>query len=435
MNSSLAMPFVADLHTHSKYAQACSHRLTLPNMQAWAQIKGVELLSCADFTHPAWFEHLQEVFEEVEEGVFSVQQEHMKAAEIEVPESCQQEMRFVLGTELSLIYKRHGRGRKVHLLVYAPNMEIAMRINRALEQKGNLSSDGRPIIGLDSEELMKILIEISPNIEVVPAHVWTPWFGVFGSKSGFDSLEECFGSMTKHIHALETGLSSDPAMNARISKHDELVLVSNSDAHSPQKFGREATLFETTMDYPHLLKALREDRELVAGTLEFFPEEGKYHADGLRKEGLWLMPEETKAHQYCSPATGKPLTVGVLHRIDELADRKRGEKNPKGRPAWHIIPLPEILSEITGVGVQSKTVETRYFQLIEKLGPEFRILKDLPLQQIRSTDEMVGEAIDRMRKGQVHKEPGYDGEYGKISLFSEGELKSFEKQGSQMSLL
>jgi uncharacterized protein (TIGR00375 family) len=429
------MPLLADLHTHSKYAHACSHRLTLANMQAWCQIKGVDLLSTADFTHPEWFAQLEESLEEVAEGIYQMKTEYLAGAEIEVPESCRRDMHFILGTELNLIFERHNKKRQLHVLVYAPSFAVARQICQALAKWGNLSDDGRPIIGLDSEELMKILMDISQQIEVVPAHVWTPHFGIFGSRFGFDSLEECFGGMSEHIHALETGLSSDPAMNWRLSQHDHLAFVSNSDAHSPQKFGREATLYDIELKYSDFLKALREDHKKIAGTIEFFPEEGKYHCDGLRAEKLCLQPSETKEMGYVSP-TGKHITVGVLHRVESLADRELGIAAPHARPVSHIIPLPEILSELLDVGVSSKKVQSRYFEVIEKLGPEFEILKDLSLDQIASEDDVLAEAIGRMRKKQVIIQPGYDGEYGVVRLFEKNELEKItsRKPAGQLEL-
>lgn len=426
------MPLLADLHTHSKYAHACSYRLTLPNMQAWGQMKGVDLLSTADFTHPEWFAHLQEQLEEAGEGIYRVRTEATQEAERQVPESCKRPIHFLLGTEVSLIYKRHGRGRKVHLLIYAPKLEVAARINLELAKRGNLASDGRPIIGLDSEELMKILMNISEAIEVIPAHVWTPHFGVFGSKSGFDSLEEGFGSMTSHIHALETGLSSDPPMNWRLSEHDHLAFVSNSDAHSPEKFGREATLYDMDLSYSSFLQVLRKDHEKIVKTIEFFPEEGKYHCDGRRDEKLCLMPEETKEMGYMSPM-GKHITVGVLHRIDDLADRPMGEPAPRARPVQHIIPLQEILSELSGVGVSSKKVQTRYLEVLSALGPEFQLLTELELSSIQKLDPLLAEAVRRMRAGEIQVSPGYDGEYGVVRLFKEEELNKVGPLG-QMAM-
>src|SRR3990167_3622238 len=301
------MSLITDFHLHSKYSRACSKRLDLPNIHAWAQLKGIDLLSAADFTYPAWFAELHKQLEEVDTGVYSLKKEFRKRAEgiVIVPESCQRPVRFLLATEISLIYKKGDKCRKIHHLILAPNLATVARINVELDKRGNIRSDGRPILGMDSKELLKILLDISPDIQMIPAHVWTPHFAIFGSNSGFDSVEECFEELSDHICALETGLSSDPAMNWRISKLDKYVLVSSSDAHSPQKFGREATILNCEMNYPAILNALRHEHEQISGTIEFFPEEGKYHADGLRDEQLCLSPEETKKYQGRSPKTGK----------------------------------------------------------------------------------------------------------------------------------
>lgn len=429
------MTFIADFHAHSRFSRACSKRLTLPNNAAWARLKGIDLLTTADFTHPLWFRELSEQLEEVDTGIYKLKKEFEDEAEILVPESCNKEMRFIFTTELSLIYKRGGKVRKVHHVVMAPNIDTVVEINRVLGASFNLKADGRPILGLDSVELLKILMNISEDIQIIPAHVWTPWFAIFGSKSGFDSVEECFGEYSDHICVLETGLSSDPEMNHRLSRNDDYVFVSNSDAHSPEKFGREATIFDCKMDYPSILNALRTKSKEIVGTIEFFPEEGKYHCDGLRAENLCLEPEETKKLGFVSPNTGKKITVGVLHRIDELADHPKGRKSPNWRDVWYIIPLQEIVSEITGVGVNSKTVRTKYFSTIEALGSEFYILKDCPIEKIKGVDPLIGEAIKRMREGNVIVKPGYDGEFGVIKLFKEGELELLKQKNVQLSLV
>ncbi len=403
----------------------------MPHIEAWCQLKGIDLVATSDFTHPTWFKELTEQLEEVDTGVYQLRPEFREAAsDVIVPSACQREVRFLCSTEVSLIYKRHDRVRKVHLVILAPNLETVARINIELDKRGNVKSDGRPILGLDSEELLKILLDISPDIQVIPAHVWTPWFAIFGSQSGFDTVEECFGDLSDHICALETGLSSDPLMNWRLSQLDKYVLVSSSDAHSPQKLGREATIFDTECTYPAVLHALRHDHEKVRGTIEFFPEEGKYHADGLRAEKLCLEPDETLAHDGVSPQTGKKITVGVLHRVNKLADRKMGDRPDSARDFWHIIPLIEIVSEIVGMGVASKRVQSSYFSLLEKLGSEFHILKDAPIEDIMAVDDRVGEAIARMRDGRVIVQPGYDGEFGVIRLFKEDELKEYGGQGA-----
>lgn len=419
--------FIADLHIHSKYSRACSKNLDLPHINAWCQLKGIDLVSTADFTYPAWFKDLNEQLEEVDQGIYGLKEEYSGKHDVHIPDSCKRPVRFILSTEVSLIYKKNDKVRKVHHVILAPNLETVAKINVELDKIGNIKSDGRPILGLDSKKLLKLLLDISPDIELIPAHVWTPHFAIFGSQSGFDSMEECFDELADNIHALETGLSSDPPMNWRLSQNDKYVLVSSSDAHSAPKLGREATVFDCEMNYPAILNTLRNDHKKVEGTIEFYPEEGKYHADGLRNENLCLAPDETKKYDYVSPKTGKKITIGVLHRINELADRKMGEKPESAHKVWHIIPLTEIISEILKVGPGSKKVNEMYFKLLDSIGPEFHILKDAPVTKIKAVNEMVGEAIDRMRNGKVIIKPGYDGEYGIIKLFKEEELMPKEQ--------
>lgn len=424
---------IVDLHTHSKYSRACSGELNSVNMQAWAQIKGIDLLSAADFTHPKRFAELLEELEEVDEGVYQVKKEFLKTAKIQVPEKCRKHVRLMLATEVSLIYKKHvgadTRVRKIHYLILAPNLKIAAKINQELNRRGNIKSDGRPILGLDSKTLLNLLLSISPDIELIPAHVWTPHFSIFGSKSGFDSVEDCFDELAPHIHALETGLSSDPPMNWRLSQNDRYILVSNSDAHSLPKLGREATVIDTAPTYPGLLDALRSSHAKVLGTIEFFPEEGKYHADGLRTEKFWCMPDQTKRLGGLSPRSKKPLTIGVLHRVNDLADRPVGYRPPPARLFWNIIPLQEIIGEALDVGVASKRVNERYWKLIAGIGPEFYILKDAPVETIGQFDERIAQGIARMREGAVSVTPGYDGEYGVIRVFDKD-----AKNRSQMAM-
>lgn len=468
------MPLITDFHVHSKYSRACSKDMDLPHLHAWAQLKGVDLLSAGDFTHPKWFAELHEQLEEVgpdggaEAGTgfyrlkdeFKLKGEAMvrpfdkltagsahhdisNRGDVKIPPSCRRPVRFFLATEISLIYKKNGRVRKIHHLMVAPNLAIAARINIELEKRGNIRSDGRPILGLDSKELLKILLNISPDILLIPAHIWTPHFAILGSNSGFDTIEECFEELTPHIVALETGLSSDPSMNWRLSQLDRYVMVSSSDAHSPQKMGREATILDIEPTYGALLEALRHDRSKVVGTLEFFPEEGKYHADGLRAEGLCLLPDETVAHGYVSPKTGNKITVGVLHRVNKLADRAAGYRPDMdsaeartalrdgrlgARPFWNIIPLMEMVAEMLDMTVASKKVEALYFSLLEALGPEFTILREAPIRDIAGVNERLAEAISRMREGRVSVQPGYDGEYGVIRVFEEDELKRREQR-------
>lgn len=419
------MQFIADFHIHSRFSRACSKKLTLPNNRAWAKIKGIELLTTADFTHPAWFAEINEQLSEVDTGVYELKNEFLKNADYQIPSSCQKsKMRFFLTTEISLIYKKNGRVRKVHHVIMAPNLKIAAKINKTLGELGNIRSDGRPILGMDSKILLQLLLDISPQIQLIPAHIWTPHFSIFGSKSGFDTIEECFEELTPHICALETGLSSDPQMNWRLSALDKYLLVSNSDAHSPQKFGREATIIDSEMTYPSVLNVLRNNHKKVMGTIEFFPEEGKYHFDGLRNEKLCLPPKETKKLNYVSPVTGKKITVGVLHRVDDLADRPEGRISPEARKVWHLIPLEEILSEILKVKSPTPKVMELYFKLISELGNEFYILKDCPIKDIEKVDSRVAEAVKRMRSSNVILHPGYDGEFGTVKLFKPDELGS-----------
>jgi uncharacterized protein (TIGR00375 family) len=325
----------------------------------------------------------------------------------------------MLTTEISCIYSKNKRTRKVHCLVFVPDFASAARLSISLAKIGNINSDGRPILGLDAKELLKIVLDTSPEAMLVPAHAWTPHFSVFGAASGFDSLEECFEELTPNIYAIETGLSSDPAMNWRLSKLDGITLISNSDAHSPAKMGREANIFDTDMTYPAILEALK-TRKGFAGTIEFFPEEGKYHFDGHRDCGVSLTPKETKQHDFLCPMCGKRVTVGVLHRVDLLADREEGARPAGAPPFKSIIPLPEIISETIRVGVSSKAVDAIYQKLLAELGNEFAILLDRPLADIeRAGSPQLREAIERVRAGKVHIAPGFDGEFGKIKIFEE----------------
>ena len=418
--------FVADLHIHSKYSRACSRDLDLPNLAWWARRKGVALLGTGDFTHPAWFQRLQETLRPAEPGLFRLTEEAEREVDRKLPPrltgSDARAVRFLLSVEISTIYKRDGRTRKVHHLIYMPDFDAVARFNAALSRIGNLGSDGRPILGLDSRDLLEIALEASPDSWLVPAHIWTPWFSALGSKSGFDSIAECYGDLADHIFAVETGLSSDPAMNWRVATLDQYQLVSNSDAHSAPALAREATVFTTALDYFAIREALRTGDGL-RGTIEFFPEEGKYHADGHRACGVSWLPEQTRAANGQCPECGKPVTVGVLSRVEELADRPEGERPPHAKEVAHLVALPEILAEIHGVGPRSKTVEGQVNTLVAALGPELEILTTTPLAEVRQVGgEVLAEAIERLRRGRVHRVPGYDGEYGVIRLFEPGEL-------------
>lgn len=416
------MTFLADLHIHSKYSRATSRDCDLEHLAWWARRKGIAVVGTGDFTHPAWFQEIRDKLVPAEPGLFRLRPELEREVESTLPASCAGPTRFLLEVEISTIYKKGDRTRKVHHLIYAPDLDTAGRFRDRLGTIGNIASDGRPILGLDSRHLLEITLESGPGAYLIPAHIWTPWFAALGSKSGFDSVEECYGDLSEHIFAVETGLSSDPPMNWRVSSLDRFTLVSNSDAHSPPMLGREACVFDTELDYFAMRRAL-ETREGYGGTLEFFPEEGKYHLDGHRACGVCLEPEETRRHRGNCPACGKPVTVGVMHRVEVLADRSEGEKPEEVSPFRSLIPLPEIVSEIEGVGPKSKRVAQKVSQLVDRLGPELQILESMPLEDVRrAADDRLSEAVRRLRLGQVRRSSGYDGEYGTIHLFEPAEL-------------
>jgi len=428
------MHLVADLHIHSHYSRATSKDLTLEHLWKWAQIKGVAVVATGDIAHPGWLAEIREKLAPAEPGLFRLKEEFAAAVAADVPLACRGEVRFLLGGEISNIYKRHGRTRKVHNLIFAPDLAAVERLQTRLERIGNIRADGRPILGLDSRDLLEIALETDARCHFIPAHIWTPWFAMLGSMSGFDSVEECFGDLTPHIFALETGLSSDPPMNWRVSTLDRYTLVSNSDAHSPPKLAREATLFDCELSYAALFAAMHSgDPALFKGTIEFFPEEGKYHVDGHRKCGVRWEPATTLAHGGLCPVCGKEVTVGVLHRVEALADRAEGERPPRTHPFLSLTPLPEVLGELYGVGAGSRRVQQEYWKLLGKLGPELTILRETPLEAIAAAGgAQLAQGIDRMRRGQVDAEPGYDGEYGVIRVFS---AKAIGDDASQLALL
>jgi DNA helicase II / ATP-dependent DNA helicase PcrA len=413
--------FIADLHIHSRFSRACSKDCDIEHLSWWALRKGLTVLGTGDFTHPAWAAELKDTLVEAEPGLFRIRPDLERRLHRDTPASCAGTVRFMLSVEISTIYRRDERTRKVHHLLYAPSFEAADRITAALAKIGNLASDGRPILGLDSRDLLEITLEAGPGCFLVPAHVWTPWFAVLGSKSGFDTVRDCYADLADHIFAVETGLSSDPAMNWTCSSLDAYRLVSNSDAHSPPALGREATVFGTDLDYFAMAEALRTGRGLD-GTLEFFPEEGKYHLDGHRKCGVRIEPEQSTALADRCPVCGEPLTVGVLHRVAELADRPAGFR-PDGAAGFTcLVQLPQIIGEILGTGPKSKKVDAETGRLTGALGPELTILRDVPLDDLRRTGgTRLAEAIGRLRRGEVIREAGYDGEYGTIRLFGPDE--------------
>ncbi|WP_166345315.1 UvrD-helicase domain-containing protein [Phytoactinopolyspora limicola] len=415
------MRFYADLHIHSKYSRACSKDCDLEHLTWWAKRKGISLVGTGDVTHPAWFAHLQENLVPAEPGVFRLRPDLERQIDRDLPPSCVADVRFMLSVEISTIYKRAERTRKVHHLVYLPHFDAAAEFNRRLGAIGNIGSDGRPILGLDSRDLLEIVLECSTDAYLVPAHIWTPWFSVLGSKAGFDAVEDCYLDLAGHIFALETGLSADPEMIWRVSALDRYRLVSNSDAHSPPILGREASRFDTDLDYYAVRRALETGKGFL-GSVEFFPEEGKYHHDGHRKCQVRLRPDETRQLGGACPECGKPVTVGVLSRVDDLADRPVGFR-PDGVAGFRsLIPLPEIMGELLGVGPKSKRVQREIATLTAAHGPELGILDDVPVEDLERGSPQLAEAIRRLRRGQVIRDAGYDGEYGTIRLFDPGEL-------------
>jgi DNA helicase II / ATP-dependent DNA helicase PcrA len=414
--------FHADLHIHSRFSRACSKNCDVGTLAWWAARKGVTVVGTGDFTHPAWAEELAGSLEPAEPGLFRLRPAPQSQLERTTPASCDPQVRFLLSAEISTIYKRDGVTRKVHHLLYAPTFEAAGTITAALAKIGNLASDGRPILGLDSRHLLEITLNAGPGCYLVPAHIWTPWFAVLGSKSGFDAVADCYLDLADHVFAVETGLSSDPPMNWLCSALDSYRLVSNSDAHSPPMIGREATTFGTELDYFAMADALRTGSGL-AGTINFHPEGGRYHLDGHRKCGIRFEPGETNAHSGICPVCSKPLTIGVLHRVSELADRPPGQQ-PAGTAGFmNLVSLPEIIGEIKGSGPKSKKVVAEVDRLVATFGPELHILCDTDVADLsRAGGSLLAEAVARLRRGEALKEGGYDGEYGVIRLLRPEEL-------------
>ncbi len=417
------MNYIADLHIHSPFSRATSRECSPAGLFAWARIKGIQVVGSGDFTHPGWLERLKEDLEPAESGLHRLRNEDVPPP-LPILPIATKPVRFILSTEISCIYKRHGAVRKVHNLVYVPDFASAEKISARLARIGNIQSDGRPILGLDSRDLLEIVLEEAPEGFLVPAHIWTPWFSLFGSKSGFNAIEDCFGDLTHHIFALETGLSSDPDMNRMISALDRFALVSNSDCHSPSRLGREANIFSTGYDFFSLRDALKKnERDVFRGTIEFFPEEGKYHLDGHRACGVRLEPAETRRTSGLCTVCNRPLTVGVLHRVLELADRKAPLYSDTSPAVHSLVPLPEVLGEILGVGSSSKAVARAYGLVIDRFGSEFGVLLHAAPEEIREVSPVLAEAILRMREGKVTRHSGYDGEFGTIQLFGETELQ------------
>jgi uncharacterized protein (TIGR00375 family) len=406
---------IADFHIHSRYSRATSGEMTVREISRYAKIKGIDILGTGDFTHPHWLDELEESLKPVTYGVYEYGGVH-----------------FFLTGEISCIYSQSGSVRKIHILVFVPSFEVVHKLNRELSRIGNLGADGRPILGVSAKELTKIVLGVSSECFVVPAHIWTPWFSLFGANSGFDDIEECFGELTSHIYALETGLSSDPEMNWALSKLDRFSLISNSDAHSPENLGREANIFNCPIDYREIISAMKnKKRERFLGTIEFFPQQGKYHYDGHRNCNVCFSPKETKSYNNICPRCGKPLTIGVMHRVGKLADREIGFKPQGAIPFTSLVLLKEIIAEAMGKTSKSTEVDRLYNYLIEKFGSEFKIMLEVRFDEIYKLHPKIAEGIARVRERKVKISPGYDGVYGKVKIFEEE--KRVEPE--QMSLL
>ena len=406
------MTYTADLHIHSSYAYATSPALNFENLARWAKFKGIDLLASADFTQPDWFAESETKLNEASDGLY---------------EYCG--VKFILGTEVSCVARVGGRSRRVHILIFAPSLSGVSRINDALKQRGaKLDGDGRPTLTMSPRDLLEMVLEIEPRCMMIPAHAWTPWFGIFGSKSGFDSLEECFGDLTPQIHAIETGLSSDPAMCWRVPELDDVSIVSFSDAHSLPKLARELTVFNGVPSYDGLAQALR--TQDIAYTIEFFPEEGKYHHSGHRKCGVSLTPDEVNEYGSVCPVCKRPMTLGVVQRVEELARRGHSVqrdadgllRSPDGRPPYRsLVSLRQLLSEAMSVGVNTKRVQGAYASLVERFGSELNALLDAPSDEVAASlpryGRAVAEGLERVRTGDIHVVPGFDGQYGVVKVW------------------
>jgi uncharacterized protein (TIGR00375 family) len=408
--------FIADFHIHSKYSRATSKEMDVEHLSRYAHIKGIALMGTGDFTHPSYLAELQQQLEPLGNGLFTHQGTH-----------------YILTAEVCNDFYVEGKGKRIHNIIFAPSFQTAERINAQLQAYGRLASDGRPNLRLDARDLVRLVLNIDPECFVVPAHVWTPWFSLFGANVGFDTVEACFGDQTAHIHTLETGLSSDPPMNWRLSALDRFSFISNSDAHSPAKIGREVNVFDTELDYRSILSALKNrDNGKFLYTVEFFPQEGKYHYDGHRRCDVCLAPRESMSSNDRCPRCGQKLTIGVMHRVEALADRPEGYTPPGAIPCKHLVPLLEIIAEATGKGVDTKGVQVIYDSLVQRFGSEFYILLDLPEEVLRTEfPGRVGQAILKVRRGELEIRPGYDGVFGEVRIFGhEGE----EGQEEQLSL-
>lgn len=419
------MEFIADLHLHSKYSRATSQDMEVKTLALWAKRKGIKLLGTGDFTHPLYFLDLKSKLTSLGNGLFALKED---------PEGIQ----FMLTAEVSNMYTQGGKSRRIHTLIFAPSFEAVERIDARLSKYGKTGSDGRPIFGFSAKDLLKMILDISPDCLLIPAHAWTPWFSIFGANSGFNSIQECYEEESRHIHAIETGLSSDPEMNWRLSALDDITLISNSDAHSPGKVGREANVFNCDLSYEVITQAIRKkDPRKILYTIEFFPEEGKYHYDGHRNCKVLFSPKETRKYKNICPVCNKRLTVGVMNRVEELADRPEGYVPAKAIPALRTVPLDEIIAEALGVGSNASSVEKEYLRMVEKGVSEFNILLELSPEELSSfTPPLILEGILRVREGRLKITPGHDGVFGKIEIFSPEERgeETVRQEPKQMGL-
>lgn len=412
------MRFITDFHIHSKYSHATSKHMDLLALAQWGQLKGVMIMGSGDFTHPTWQKELRQYLQEAESGLFQLKPEYNKVVASQVYDSCKNMQRFLLTAEVSTIFKRNGRCYRTHSLILAPTFEVVQKISQSLGKIGNIAADGRPILGCDVKDIVKIALSASPDCMVIPAHIWTPWFGLLGSKSGFDSVYDCFEELTDYIYALEKGLSSSLAMNARLSELDRFAILCNSDAHSVQNLGREANMMDTELSYAGITNVLKNknSKGLVAG-IEFFPECGKYYGSGHRVCDVYLTPKEIIQNKLLCPKCNKPLTLGVLHRVNQLADRSELEAEKFLKINYKIVPLLDILSQVLGVANNSKKVQKIYHQLLQAVGSEFYILLQASLDEIaQATTQEIAQAVLQIRNGNVAINPGYDGIYGKINF-------------------
>jgi DNA helicase II / ATP-dependent DNA helicase PcrA len=410
------MSFYADLHVHSRYARATSRNADLVELAWWARRKGIAVLGTGDFTHPAWFGELKQGLVPAEPGLFRLRDELDQAVVERLPRSCQGPLRFLLTTEVSTAFRRDGRARRMHHLLYVPALETAATLSDRLGRSGNLTEDGRPTLAMDAGDLLEATLSSGDGAYLVPAHVWTPWVGVLSATTGFDSIEACYGELARHLFAVETGLSADPPMSWRVSRLDRFRPVSYSDAHAPSRLGREATELATELDYFAIRRAL-ETGDGLQGTVEFFPEQGRYHLSGHRRCGVRLEPAEARRARMRCPVCGRRLTMGVLQRVEDLADRPAGVR-PAGAAGWrNLLALDELVAGVTGVGPTSKTVRRTIDAMVELLGPELPILERLPLEAIdKAGFSAVAEAIGKVRRGEVVRDPGFDGQYGSIRV-------------------